>query len=253
MLMRVAAPLTLLALTLSGCDKKLDRETAKRLIAESYGSSVDCTWNGPNRSADKEWVFISDNEGACGDALAAAGLISMGGKGGPFGMNRHFEPSSKVKMKDRGQMEIPCGRLEVTEVVSITTEEGVGNKADVTFKRAYIPDDVYYPLCFLLYDYMIPGAGTNAQIRIMNPRTFAFDFKADVDAMPTRRYTRDENALLLETVVFAHELIHAWRMMAGRRVVTGGWEEEAMTTGMNSGTTESAETILARRVSESRR
>jgi hypothetical protein len=98
--------------------------------------------------------------------------------------------------------------------------------------RAYIPDDVYYPLCFLLYDYVIPGAGTNAQVRLMNAMTFAFDFKNDVDAMKTKKFTRDENALILEAVVFAHELIHAWRMMAGRRVVTSGWEEEAMTTGI---------------------
>ena len=98
--------------------------------------------------------------------------------------------------------------------------------------RAYIPDDVYYPLCFLLYDYMIPGAGTNAQVRIMNPMTFAYDFKNDIDAIKAKKATREQKAITLEAVVFAHELIHAWRMMAGRRVVTGGWEEEAMTTGI---------------------
>lgn len=96
--------------------------------------------------------------------------------------------------------------------------------------RAYIPDDVYYPLCFLLYDYMIPGAGTNAQVRIMNPKTFAYDFKNDVAAI--KKMSKDKAALTLEAVVFGHELIHAWRMMAGRRVVVNGWEEEAMTTGI---------------------
>ena len=87
-----------------------------------------------------------------------------------------------------------------------------------------------YPLCFLLYDYMIPGAGTNAQVRIMNPTTFAYDFKKDVAEIKTM--PANKAALSLEAVVFAHELIHAWRMMAGRRVVTDGWEEEAMTTGI---------------------
>lgn len=96
--------------------------------------------------------------------------------------------------------------------------------------RAYIPDDVYYPLCFLLYDYMIPGTGTDAQVRIMNPTTFAYDFKKDVAAI--KKFSPAKAALTLEAVVFAHELIHAWRMMAGRRVVTNGWEEEAMTTGI---------------------
>jgi hypothetical protein len=96
--------------------------------------------------------------------------------------------------------------------------------------RAYIPDDVYYPLCFMLYDYMIPGPGTNAQVRIMNPKTFAYDFRNDVAAI--KKLAPDKAALTLEAVVFAHELIHAWRMMAGRRVVTNGWEEEAMTTGI---------------------
>ena len=37
---------------------------------------------------------------------------------------------------------------------------------------------------------------------------------------------------LVAVAVLGHELIHAWRMMAGRRIVTQGWEEEAMTAGV---------------------
>lgn len=96
----------------------------------------------------------------------------------------------------------------------------------------YMPDDVYYPLCFLLYDYATPGGGTNAQVRVMNQMTFDHDFANDVrDEGKVLRSTQ-ETATRLDAVILGHELIHAWRIMAGRRVVAGGWEEEAMTSGI---------------------
>ncbi len=103
---------------------------------------------------------------------------------------------------------------------------------DMANGMKYIPDDVYYPLCFLLYDYLIAGSGTNAQIRVMNQMTFDHDFAADIQKESKFTRSRQETAIRLDAVVLAHELIHAWRMMAGRRIVSGGWEEEAMTSGI---------------------
>lgn len=103
---------------------------------------------------------------------------------------------------------------------------------DMVHGMKYMPDSVYYPLCFLLYDYMLPGTGTDAQIRVMTAQTFEHDFKSDVKSEKTITRSKDSTAQRLDAAVLAHELVHAWRMMAGRRVVAGGWEEEAMTSGI---------------------
>ena len=33
-------------------------------------------------------------------------------------------------------------------------------------------------------------------------------------------------------IILGHELVHVWRMVTGVRIFQGGWEEEAMTTGL---------------------
>lgn len=96
----------------------------------------------------------------------------------------------------------------------------------------YMTDSVYYPLCFLLYDYLLPGDGTNTQIRVMNTKTFENDFKNDIKAEGKVFRSKESTTSRLEACILAHELIHAWRMMAGRKIVASGWEEEAMTTGI---------------------
>jgi hypothetical protein len=103
---------------------------------------------------------------------------------------------------------------------------------DMLHGMVYMTDTVYYSLCFLLYDYALSGGGTNAQIRIMNQTTFDHDFKNDVAGEKKFGRSTGETALRLDAVILGHELIHAWRMMAGRRIVAGGWEEEAMTSGI---------------------
>jgi Effector protein len=103
---------------------------------------------------------------------------------------------------------------------------------DMVNAMRYMPDAVYYPLCFLLYDYMLPGAGTDTQVRVMNAKTFEHDFNNDLQSESKMTRGKQETAVRLDAVVLAHELIHAWRMMSGRRIVSGGWEEEAMTSGI---------------------
>jgi hypothetical protein len=96
----------------------------------------------------------------------------------------------------------------------------------------YMPDDVYDPLCFLLYDYMLPGSGTDAQVRIMTEDMFQHDFASELKAESKLLRKSSDTSIRLQAAIMAHELIHAWRMTAGRRVVAGGWEEEAMTSGI---------------------
>ena len=94
-------------------------------------------------------------------------------------------------------------------------------------------DKTYYTLCFVLYDYLTPGVGCDTQVRFMSPARFMADFKGDIEAADTKWYRSEtKTGKLVAISVLGHELIHAWRMMAGRRLVTQGWEEEAMTAGV---------------------
>jgi hypothetical protein len=107
-------------------------------------------------------------------------------------------------------------RAQVAKLVGRTPDELARMEAG----KLDIDDDTYYRLAFSLYEFLTPGSGINTVIRYVVDIT-AFDKKkADVAPM-----------------VLGHELIHAWRMMTGRRVVPNGWEEEAMTTGIPPFTT----------------
>jgi hypothetical protein len=75
-----------------------------------------------------------------------------------------------------------------------------------------LEDDEYYRLVLYLYEYLEPGAGSDAEMRVV--------------------LTQEELPNDPLWIVIAHELVHAWRIMNGRRIFEGGWEEEAMTTGI---------------------
>jgi hypothetical protein len=75
-----------------------------------------------------------------------------------------------------------------------------------------IEDNEYYRLCLYLYEELAPGAGTSAEMRVVMTQV----------SLP------DEPLF----IVVGHELVHAWRIMKGRRIFENGWEEEAMTTGL---------------------
>ncbi len=104
----------------------------------------------------------------------------------------------------------------VGESVAALTAMGQGT--------AKMSDDTYIKLCFFFYDKLAPGIGVSSQVRIaeavkMHAADGSYNPKTDCEAAPP-------------AVVVGHELIHAWRMMNGRRCVRNGWEEEAMTTGL---------------------
>ena len=93
-------------------------------------------------------------------------------------------------------------------------------------------DDTYYKLCFALYEYLTPGPGCDTQVRIQMPGIFEeknHDLYADVKK---RLIGKDKKAWSkLSAILLGHELIHAWRMMTGRRIVDDGYDEELMTVG----------------------
>lgn len=86
-----------------------------------------------------------------------------------------------------------------------------------------IPDDDYFRICFAYYEHLTPGAGCDTQVKLRAEVKLVgsdgkFKPKTDVSSVSAE-------------IILGHELIHAWRMMKGRRIVNNGWEEEAMTTG----------------------
>jgi hypothetical protein len=88
----------------------------------------------------------------------------------------------------------------------------------------HMDDNTYIKICFFFYNHLSPGPGVNSQVRVtpavrMNSQDGKYKPKVDTDSVPP-------------AIVVGHELIHAWRMMHGRRVVRLGWEEEAMTVGL---------------------
>jgi hypothetical protein len=74
-----------------------------------------------------------------------------------------------------------------------------------------LPAEAYHRFAMLLYDHLDPGHGCSVGLR--------FDPEQTTDEDP-------------DHIILGHELVHTWRMVAGRRVFEGGWEEEAMTTGI---------------------
>ena len=77
-------------------------------------------------------------------------------------------------------------------------------------RKAMLPEQ-YHRFAMVLYDHLDPGDGSVVGLRL--------DPEQTSDAEP-------------DHIILAHELIHTWRMVKGMRVFEGGWEEEAMTTGL---------------------
>jgi hypothetical protein len=101
---------------------------------------------------------------------------------------------------------------------------------DMSLGRIPCDDATYYKICFMFYDYLTPGRGIDTQVRL-TPQIRA-------EGLSSHWWRGRENykgdwTAAREDIMVGHELIHAWRMMVGRRVVRGGWEEEAMTVGLS--------------------
>lgn len=114
---------------------------------------------------------------------------------------------------------LDTGRKALMKQLSKTRQE-IDDMCDGAVR---IEDDDYFRICFAYYSFMRAGPGADTQIKL----------KPEVrltGAGGTYKPKKDVSAVAPEIIV-GHELIHAWRMMMGMRVVDHGWEEEAMTTG----------------------
>ena len=97
---------------------------------------------------------------------------------------------------------------------------------DIIMGERKIEDAKYYRFCVEFYDYLIPGKGCDTQVRIQPPAIFKAKNSDLIAEAGSGKSVKIAAALL------GHELIHAWRMMTGRRVVDDGWDEEMMTVGL---------------------
>jgi hypothetical protein len=70
--------------------------------------------------------------------------------------------------------------------------------------------ETFIKICYNFYDFLTPGPGVSAAVR----------FRAEPD--------------IPDHVLLGHELIHAWRLIKGRRIVMAGsmYDEEMMTVGL---------------------
>jgi len=110
------------------------------------------------------------------------------------------------------------------------TGKSVKQLVDISLGRTECDDATYYKICFNFYDYLTPGPGIDTQVRL-TPQIYAAGLNHHW-FRGNKNFSGDWTAAR-EDIMVGHELIHAWRMMLGRRVVRGGWEEEAMTVGLS--------------------
>lgn len=82
---------------------------------------------------------------------------------------------------------------------------------DIELGLKQLPPEAYHRFAMFFYDYLDHGDGCSVGLRFDPDQAKATD---------------------TELIILGHELIHAWRMVTGMRVFEGGWEEEAMTTGI---------------------
>jgi hypothetical protein len=93
-------------------------------------------------------------------------------------------------------------------------------------------DNTCYKLCFTFYEYLTAGPGCDTQVRIQMPQIFEDKNKDLYAAARQRIIGKDKKAWnKIAAILLGHELIHAWRMMGGRRIVDDGYDEEVMTVG----------------------
>lgn len=87
-----------------------------------------------------------------------------------------------------------------------------------------------------LYNWLIPGVGADTAVRLTPGIGIKSDNKVSVSKWlkGKSQYDLDVDAVRAD-IMLGHELVHAWRMMTGMRIVAKGWEEEMMTVGLGPG------------------
>jgi cold shock CspA family protein len=85
-------------------------------------------------------------------------------------------------------------------------------------------DSTYFRLVLTLHDWLTPGDGVDTVI--------AYSAGPEGTCKEDPNPKADHEKYTAPFIVLGHELVHAWRMMTGRRVFIGGLGEEHMTTGL---------------------
>lgn len=130
----------------------------------------------------------------------------------------------------------------VREAHPINTIDYVASKTGVAIEtiKSYLDHNKKvstsdnFRLSIGLYDYLIAGEGADVAVRLtaeigINSRgsgTTWFQRRRGLT-----RYQVSTNEVRAD-IMLGHELVHAWRQMTGKRLVSSGWEEEMMTVGL---------------------
>ena len=191
-------------------DRICRKAIGKRLFRQLDEAATTCT------------VEFQDDEALAGDGGAKAAAWDMY-------LKRHGRRNVPLKRAiERSGMsfDVICTKINMKWLREIKlTPDGVRQYVD----GKPIPSEELWRLIWLLRPYIEPGNGAEATIKI------ARSIGEEAGLSGVRRHWRSLwGSLKFEEghVVVFHELIHALRLMQGRRVVDRGWEEEAMTIGL---------------------
>jgi Effector protein len=128
-----------------------------------------------------------------------------------------------VRILKRAKMKYSDPVRFIAQIIGKSREEF----ARMALGRAPIDDDTYFKICVHFYEFLTPGPGASSQVRMQWQSKFAGVREKDKRYNPKKHW--DD---VPPYIILGHELIHAYHMASGRRIVNMGWEEEAMTVGI---------------------
>ncbi len=103
------------------------------------------------------------------------------------------------------------GKLgNIADFLARVTGNSVQDIVDMSEGRKPVDRETFFKICYHLYEFLAPGPGVPVAVR----------FRPEAD--------------IPDHILLGHELIHAWRMLHGKRLVMGGsmYDEEMMTVGL---------------------
>lgn len=120
----------------------------------------------------------------------------------------------------------PMPRFTSREGVARLIGIGVKDLQAMEAGKSTIPEQVDAKLRVYLYDFLTPGKG--------EPCHVIFNHKRDNLSPEHKRYLPSTHIWQNRppAIGLGHELVHAWRVVAGKVLFKYGWEEEAMTVGL---------------------
>lgn len=192
------------------------RDLAKRPVGRNLLEEIE-------RTNKQVIIFCDDNSGLGSAALPYPGTASNEVK--RFIKIRQIPDNALRQLQAENDQFVTPAMKNYAALIHRTLESAKANRKvaavimgisrsdlnDIERGRKALPKEAYHRFAMFFYDHLVAGEGCSVALR------FAPDQASQNDP---------------ELIILGHELIHVWRMVTGMRIFEGGWEEEAMTTGI---------------------